>query len=77
MLAVLGPASAVFATASLVLLAAQALASIAAASGQGVLAVHATSDVADDQRPAAIGLFNLSYLVGAAFGPAIVSLLTL
>ncbi|MBB5128174.1 MFS transporter [Streptomyces griseoloalbus] len=76
-LAVLGPASAVFATASLVLLAAQALASIAAASGQGVLAVHATSDVADDQRPAVIGLFNLSYLVGAAFGPAIVSLLTL
>jgi MFS family permease len=76
-LAVLGPVSAVFATAALALLAAQALASIAAASGQGVFAVHATSAVADGQRPPAIGLFNLAYLLGAAFGPAIVSLLAL
>ncbi|MDG9715410.1 MFS transporter [Streptomyces sp. DH24] len=76
-LAVLGPVLAVLSTASLVLLAAQALASIAAASGQGVLAVHATSAVPDDQRPPAIGLFNLAYLLGAAFGPAIVSLLAL
>ncbi|WP_255310846.1 hypothetical protein [Streptomyces viridosporus] len=70
MLAVLGAAP-------LVLPAAQALASIAAASGQGVFAVHATSAVPDDQRPPVIGLFNLSYLLGAAFGPAIVSLLAL
>ncbi|MFF7855316.1 MFS transporter [Streptomyces sp. NPDC007904] len=76
-LAVLGPVLAVLATASLALLAAQALASIAAASGQGVFAVHATSAVPDEQRPPAIGLFNLSYLLGAAFGPAIVSLLAL
>ncbi|WP_149549100.1 MFS transporter [Streptomyces marokkonensis] len=76
-LAVLGPVLAALTTASLALLAAQALASIAAASGQGVFAVHATSAVPDAQRPPAIGLFNLSYLLGAAFGPAIVSLLAL
>ncbi|MFE3452621.1 MFS transporter [Nonomuraea sp. NPDC059194] len=58
-----------------VLLVAQAAASIAAASGQGVLAVRATSSVSQAHRPAAIGLFNLAYLLGAAFGPAIVSLL--
>lgn len=57
------------------LLIAMALGSIAAAGGQGTLAVRATSAVPDDHRPAAIGLFNLSYLLGAAFGPAIVSLL--
>ncbi|HZG03032.1 MAG TPA: MFS transporter [Streptomyces sp.] len=79
-LAVMSAAGAVTAwlgTASLALLVAQGLASIAAASGQGVLAVHATSAVPDDHRPAAIGLFNLCYLLGAAFGPAIVALLTL
>ncbi|QKV96997.1 MFS transporter [Streptomyces sp. NA02950] len=58
-----------------VLLGAQALASIAAASGQGVFAVRATSAVPGGHRPAAIGLFNLSYLLGVAFGPALVSVL--
>ncbi|ADB35628.1 major facilitator superfamily MFS_1 [Kribbella flavida DSM 17836] len=58
-----------------VLLGAQALASIAAASGQGVFAVHATDRLPDDDRTAGIGLFNLCYLLGAAFGPAIVALL--
>lgn len=57
------------------LLVAQALASIAAASGQGVFAVHSTEAVPDEERPSAIGLFNLCYLLGAAFGPAVVSLL--
>ncbi|MGI5380081.1 MFS transporter [Streptomyces sp. CA-251387] len=76
-LAVLGPVLAALSTAAPLLLAAQALTSIAAASGQGAFAVHATAAVADDQRPPAIGLFNLSYLLGAAFGPAIVSLLAL
>ncbi|WP_107400572.1 MFS transporter, partial [Streptomyces africanus] len=76
-LAVLGVVLAVAGTSALVLLAAQALTSIAAASGQGAFAVHAASAVPDDQRPPAIGMFNLSYLLGAAFGPAIVSLLAL
>ncbi|MEV4066878.1 MFS transporter, partial [Nonomuraea dietziae] len=57
------------------LLAAQAAASIAAASGQGVLAVRATSAAPEEHRAAAIGLFNLCYLLGTAFGPAIVALL--
>ncbi|ARF76711.1 MFS transporter [Kitasatospora albolonga] len=62
-------------TVAVLLLLAQALASIAAASGQGVFAVHSTKAVPDEERPAAIGLFNLCYLLGAAFGPAIVSLM--
>ncbi|WP_031169143.1 MFS transporter [Streptosporangium roseum] len=56
------------------LLVAQAAASIAAASGQGVLAVRATSAVPEEHRPAAIGLFTLCYLLGTAFGPAVVAL---
>lgn len=53
-----------------VLLIAQALASLAAASGQGVYAVRAGA-AAGPHRAAAMGLFNLTYLLGAAFGPAI------
>lgn len=56
------------------LLVAQAAASIAAASGQGVLAVRATSAAPEEHRPAAIGLFTLCYLLGTAFGPAVVAL---
>ncbi|MET8337600.1 MFS transporter [Streptosporangium canum] len=56
------------------LLIAQAAASIAAASGQGVLAVRATSAAPEEHRPAAIGLFTLCYLLGTAFGPAVVAL---
>nr|WP_153426476.1 MFS transporter [Streptomyces alkaliphilus] len=77
-LVALGVAGAVLAsasTAAILLLLAQALASIAAASGQGVFAVHSIKAVPEEERPAAIGLFNLFYLLGAAFGPAIVSLL--
>ncbi len=58
----------------LLLLIAQAVGSVAAASGQGALAVRAAAAVPDDHRPAAIGLCNLCYLLGVAFGPAIVSL---
>ncbi|MGP3923146.1 MFS transporter [Streptomyces sp. 8N616] len=72
---IVAPVTAGFSVWSLVLLIAQAVASVAAASGQGVFAVHATSAVPDDHRPTAIGMFNLSYLLGVAFGPAIVSLL--
>ncbi|MET8824592.1 MFS transporter [Streptomyces sp. NPDC004610] len=59
----------------LVLLVAQACASIAAASGQGILAGQANDAVREPERPAAIGLFNLCYLLGAAFGPTIATLL--
>jgi DHA2 family metal-tetracycline-proton antiporter-like MFS transporter len=58
-----------------VLLVAPGLSALTAASGQGVFAVRATAAVPDERRPAAIGLFTLCYLLGAAFGPAIVALL--
>ncbi|MEO3799289.1 MFS transporter [Nonomuraea sp. B1E8] len=57
------------------LLAAQALASLAAASGQGSFATRAAAAVSDRERSTAMGLFNLLYLLGAAFGPAIATLL--
>jgi uncharacterized membrane protein len=58
-----------------VLLVAPGISALTAASGQGVFAVRATAAVPDERRPAAIGLFTLCYLLGAAFGPAIVALL--
>ncbi|MFG3437777.1 MFS transporter [Nonomuraea sp. NPDC047897] len=58
-----------------VLLVAQAFTSVAASSGQGAFATRAGAAVPDDARPAAMGLFNLAYLLGAAFGPAIATLL--
>ncbi|MET0238007.1 MAG: MFS transporter [Kibdelosporangium sp.] len=61
----------------IVLLVAPGISAITAASGQGVFAVRATEAVPDDHRPAAIGLFNLCYLLGAAFGPALVALLAI
>jgi hypothetical protein len=57
------------------LLVAPGISAITAASGQGVFAVRATAAVPDGDRPAAIGLFTLCYLLGAAFGPAIAALL--
>lgn len=69
--------TAVLSVSPFVLLIAQAVGSVAAASGQGVLAVRAAAAVPDDHRPAAIGLFNLCYLLGAAFGPAMVLLLAI
>ncbi|WP_436790931.1 MFS transporter [Yinghuangia sp. YIM S10712] len=54
-----------------VLLAAMAAGSLAAASGQAILTVRAASAAPGDQLPTAVGLFNLCYLLGSAFGPAI------
>jgi DHA2 family metal-tetracycline-proton antiporter-like MFS transporter len=78
--AVAGATAALIAAATLtplVLLIAPAISSVTAAAGQGVFAVRATAAVPDSHRPAAIGLFTLCYLLGAAFGPAIVALLPL
>ena len=72
---VAAPLVAVATVAPLVLLVAPAISSVAAAAGQGVFAVRATPALPDGNRPAAIGLFTLCYLLGAAFGPAIVALL--
>ncbi|WP_027931116.1 MFS transporter [Amycolatopsis thermoflava] len=64
-----------FAGATPVLLAGMAAGSLAAASGQGVFAVYAGA-VAEEHRPTAVGLLNLCYLLGAAFGPAITALMS-
>ncbi|MGW0432056.1 MFS transporter [Micromonospora sp. NPDC003197] len=58
-------------TAVPLLLAAMTLASLSAATGQGVLALHATGVVSASHRAEALGLFNLAYLLSVAFGPAI------
>ncbi|MGK5632023.1 MFS transporter [Streptomyces sp. URMC 123] len=56
------------------LLAAMAVALFAAAGGQATLMVHATDSVEDRKRPVAIGMFNLCYQIGGAFGPALATL---
>ncbi|MEV4443056.1 MFS transporter [Streptomyces sp. NPDC049577] len=54
-----------------------AVALFAASSGQATLS-HLTANAArEQQRPTAIGLFNLCYQLGGAFGPAIVALLAI
>lgn len=53
------------------------LAVIATSAGQATLAVYATAATPGAQRPTAIGLFNLCYQLGGAFGPAIAAALTL
>ncbi|WP_233600281.1 hypothetical protein [Micromonospora sp. M71_S20] len=53
------------------LLGAMALASLSAATGQGVLALRATGVVPASHQAEALGLFNLAYLLSVAFEPAI------
>ncbi|GGY08576.1 MFS transporter [Streptomyces tanashiensis] len=53
------------------------LAVFTTSAGQATLAVYATQAAPADQRPTAIGLFNLCYQLGGAFGPAIAVLITL
>ncbi|WP_329274819.1 MFS transporter [Streptomyces sp. NBC_00691] len=59
------------------LLLAATLAVLATSAGQATLAVYATQAAPSPQRPTAIGLFNLGYQLGGAFGPAIAALITL
>lgn len=60
---------------AVLLLVAMFIGSLSAATGQGVLAVRASAAAPDRLVPAAIGLFNLCYLLGSAVGPAIAALL--
>ncbi|WP_395297677.1 MFS transporter [Kitasatospora hibisci] len=53
------------------------LAVLATSAGQATLAVSVTQATSAAQRPTAIGLFNLCYQLGGAFGPAIAALITL
>lgn len=67
----------VFGTAWLPLLfAGMVTGSLAAATGQGALTLHAAAVVPDPDRPTAIGMFNLCFLLGVAFGPVIAALAT-
>ncbi|GAA3383511.1 MFS transporter [Cryptosporangium minutisporangium] len=74
---VAAPLVAAVATAVPLLLAAMATASLAAATGQGALAVRATAVVPASSRAEALGLFTVVYLLSVAFGPAIAVTLTL
>ncbi|WP_079027214.1 MFS transporter [Embleya scabrispora] len=74
-LGVLAPLAALVGVWAPLLLVVTALSVFAATSGQATLAVLAAGSVAPEQRPTAIGLFNLCYLLGGAFGPAIAALL--
>ncbi|MFF9769999.1 MFS transporter [Streptomyces sp. NPDC014636] len=53
------------------------LAVFTTSAGQATLAVYATQAAPTTQRPTAIGLFNLCYQLGGAFGPAIAAMITL
>lgn len=53
------------------------LAVIATSAGQATLAVYATAATPGVQRPTAVGLFNLCYQLGGAFGPAIAAAIAL
>ncbi|MFI5801953.1 MFS transporter [Streptomyces sp. NPDC051561] len=53
------------------------LAVFATSGGLATLSVYGTGAAPSAQRPTAIGLFNLCYQLGGAFGPAVAALLTL
>ncbi|MFE5943571.1 MFS transporter [Streptomyces sp. NPDC056480] len=61
----------------LLLLPAATLAVLTTSAGQATLAVYATQAAPAAQRPTALGLFNLGYQLGGAFGPAIAALVIL
>ncbi|HEY9372439.1 MFS transporter [Streptomyces sp.] len=75
--AVLAPVTALLTPWAPLLLLVATLAVFATSAGQANLAVHAADGTDDAARPTAIGLFNLCYQLGGAFGPAIAALLTL
>ncbi|MFC9594966.1 MFS transporter [Streptomyces sp. NPDC056944] len=73
----LAPLTAVLTPWAPLLLLVATLAVFTTSAGQATLAVYATQAAPAAQRPTAIGLFNLCYQLGGAFGPAIASLITL
>lgn len=73
----LAPLTTVLAPWPPMLLLAATLAVLTTSAGQATLAVYATQAAPTHQRPTAIGLFNLGYQLGGAFGPAIATLITL
>ena len=73
----LAPLTAVLTPWAPLLLLVATLAVFTTSAGQATLAVYATQAAPTAQRPTAIGLFNLCYQLGGAFGPAIAALITL
>ncbi|WP_405921623.1 MFS transporter [Streptomyces sp. NBC_00122] len=73
----LAPLTAVLTPWAPLLLLVATLAVFTTSAGQATLAVYATQSTTPTQRPTAIGLFNLCYQLGGAFGPAIAALITL
>ncbi|MFF8726264.1 MFS transporter [Streptomyces sp. NPDC015171] len=73
----LAPLTAVLTPWAPLLLLVATLAVFTTSAGQATLAVYATQAAPAAQRPTAIGLFNLCYQLGGAFGPAIAALITL
>lgn len=69
--------AAVFSHSAIVLLIAIGLAVFSATAANGTQAQEAASAVPDRQRPTAIGLFTLVYLMGGALGPALATALVL
>ncbi|MFF0742916.1 MFS transporter [Streptomyces sp. NPDC004111] len=53
------------------------LAVLATSGGLATLSVYGTQSLPSAQRPTAIGLFNLCYQLGGAFGPAVAALIAL
>ncbi|WP_405606431.1 MFS transporter [Streptomyces sp. NBC_00076] len=73
----LAAAAAVFAHSAIALLAAIGLAVFSATAANATQSMAAASAVPDRQRPTSIGLFQLSYLMGGALGPAFATMLVL
>lgn len=73
----LAAAAAVFAHSAIVLFTAIGLAVFSATGANATQSMTAASAVPDRQRPTAIGLFQLAYLLGGALGPALATPLVL
>ncbi|MGX1881029.1 MFS transporter [Streptomyces sp. NPDC055287] len=76
-LGALAPVTAAVSPWAPLLLLVAAMAVFTTTAGNATLAVYATQAAPDSQRPTVIGLFNLCYQLGGAFGPAIAALITL
>ncbi len=69
--------AAIFASTPVLLLVGIFLALFAATSANATQVSVATASVPEQQKPTAIGLFTLLYLLGGAIGPALASALVL
>lgn len=74
---VIAVTAAIFASAPVLLLAGIFLALFAATSANATQVAAATAAVPEKEKPTAIGLFTLLYLLGGAIGPALASVLVL